>query len=275
MDVRSFGRHPQTLLTHRVSSMRVGIVAEGRGDLAVITNILKGALAIQSEDIQYIRPEYYLDETDLHHQRSEQFGNCALVRDECQTGTRLQAFLDSPVDDEGAPRILVIHVDTGEIGRADAVIQVQRPTKPTNVKRPQKQAKKSQRANDNAEVAQYSDEVVTRVSEQIRQWLGPNLTVHARFAVAVEETEAWLLALHNNASTDILPDPKAYLLRWLQQTNDFTAKDKSRLSQMREFDRADQLSKGFRNKKTLHAATQNNHSLAIFVESLPENDKSD
>jgi hypothetical protein len=44
--------------------MRIGVIAEGRGDLAVLTNIFKGQLGLDSEDIQYLRPEYSLDETE-------------------------------------------------------------------------------------------------------------------------------------------------------------------------------------------------------------------
>ena len=46
--------------------MRVGIIAEGRADLAVILNILKGRLGVDRSQVQPLRPEYDQDETDLH-----------------------------------------------------------------------------------------------------------------------------------------------------------------------------------------------------------------
>ena len=45
--------------------MKAIIVAEGRGDLAVLSNILKGSLNIDLNDIKFHTPEYEFDQTDL------------------------------------------------------------------------------------------------------------------------------------------------------------------------------------------------------------------
>lgn len=55
--------------------MRTAIIAEGRGDLAVITNILKGELGIDRCDIKYILPEFEYDQTDLSQMPETQFSN--------------------------------------------------------------------------------------------------------------------------------------------------------------------------------------------------------
>lgn len=46
--------------------MTVGIIAEGRGDHAVLTNILKGEIHLDGSEIQYMLPDFYFDQTDLH-----------------------------------------------------------------------------------------------------------------------------------------------------------------------------------------------------------------
>ena len=75
--------------------MRIGIIAEGRGDLAVITHVLKGCLGLDQEHVQYLRPEYALDETDLHSQREEQYSNWETVKKECVEYSRIEEFLET------------------------------------------------------------------------------------------------------------------------------------------------------------------------------------
>jgi hypothetical protein len=45
--------------------MKVGIVAEGPADVAVIRNILKGKLGVEGTDARAIRPKLAEDKTDL------------------------------------------------------------------------------------------------------------------------------------------------------------------------------------------------------------------
>lgn len=88
--------------------MKVGIVAEGPADIAVVMNILHGKLGVEQKDVLPIRPELTLDETDLaakrkagySPQRPEQHSNWQLVLEECAARTRLRDFLDNPVDEE-------------------------------------------------------------------------------------------------------------------------------------------------------------------------------
>ena len=64
--------------------MIVGIFAEGRGDLAVISNILKGALNIDRADVRYELPEFELDQTDLSVMPEQQNSSWTVVKKVCQ-----------------------------------------------------------------------------------------------------------------------------------------------------------------------------------------------
>lgn len=250
--------------------MRIGIVAEGRADQAVISNILKGILGIEQESIQFIRPEFYLDETDSHHQRPEQWSNCASVRDECRNRTSIKKFLTSPVDDGDGCRLLVVHVDTAEIGRADAAIDVARPERPANAPRPQRaqQRRKTRRPDLQAEQTRYTEALVAAVRAKIEEWLGDELVKAACLAIAVEEMEAWVLTLYVDIVTDFLSDPKKALDDWLNAPNNLTPKERKRHFQLPEYYQHDELSKGFRREKTLMQACTRNRSLSLFVDSV-------
>lgn len=253
--------------------MRIGIIAEGRADLAVISNILKGTLSIDEEAIEFIRPEYYLDETDLHQQRPAQFGNCSLVREECLSRKRIRDFLESPID-EGV-RLVVIHVDTAEIGRSDSVLSVVRPAKPTVQTKPKK--KRLSRAEEapidrplGASLTDYAKAFRAAVAGEIVDWLDGEFVDRSCFAIAVEELEAWILTLSGQQDTCGLSDPKKHLLRWLNESNRMSDRTRKRFFQMSEFQQYDELSKPFRQKTKLRDAAARNASLAAFVESLDE-----
>ncbi len=78
--------------------MYIGIIAEGKGDLAVITNILKGKLSVDKSDVEYLQPELDFDETDLYQMREEQFSNWAIVRETCMRRRKLSDFFS--IDEE-------------------------------------------------------------------------------------------------------------------------------------------------------------------------------
>ncbi len=141
-----------------VLTMRIGIIAEGRGDLAVITNLLRGWLGLDREHVQFLRPEYALDETDLHEMPKEQRSNWLLVKDECIGYTRIREFLDTPLDEE---RLVVIHIDTAE---AELVgFDVVRPVETGQ---------------------EYAIELRKRVAAKLDAWIGERSTEHLRYAIA-------------------------------------------------------------------------------------------
>lgn len=225
--------------------MRIGIIAEGRGDLAVISNILKGWLGIDSEFIQPLRPENRLDETDLHEMSSNQFSNWELVKQECIDGPLLEEFLNSPIDEE---RRVVVHIDTAEAERAG--YEVRRPpvTEPN-----------------------YATELHKRVAAKLDEWLAGRGAGRVRYAIAVEETEAWILTLYLEKETSAYKDPKKALDRTRDSTSRLSEKQRKSLRQLEgsdTFKYHDELSRDFRKRRTLQDCATRNQSLRLFLEAL-------
>ena len=220
--------------------MRIGIIAEGRGDLAVISNILRGRLGIESEHIQFLRPEYNLDETDLHTLSEEQHSNWEVVKQECVDCTRLQDFLESPLDEE---RLVVIHIDTD---------QVEHPN--FGVKRPQGKGE------------EYVLRLRQLVASKLKEWLAGRGAKRTRYAIAVEETDAWVLTLYSAKDTSALPNAKERLKRELNRR--YPEATRKRLFLYTTFDHYDELSRDFRKDKKLRECATRNHSLRLFLESL-------
>ena len=91
--------------------MIIGIFAEGRGDLAVITNILKGSLNIDRSDIRYELPEFEKDQTDLSLMSEEQFSSWTVVKTVCQERKKIDKFFENPIEQKS---FIVLHLDTAE-----------------------------------------------------------------------------------------------------------------------------------------------------------------
>lgn len=224
--------------------MRVGIIAEGRGDLAVIANIVKGCLGLERERITFLRPEYSMDQTDLHGQSEEQFSNWGHVRDECRSRTRIDDFLDSPLAED---RFVVIHIDTDVV--EEPGFDVERPPREPH--------------------DEYVQTLRDRVARKLDEWLGPDI-VRARFsyAIAVEQTDAWVLALHSAGGrpTSVERNPKKTLNDVLNRR--LRPKELKKLFQLKTARRYDQLSKDLRKRKKLVACARRNISLGHFVAEL-------
>lgn len=222
--------------------MRIGIIAEGRGDLAVITNLLRGWLGLDREHVQFLRPEYALDETDLHEMAKEQRSNWLLVKRECIDYTRIREFLDTPLDEE---RLVVIHIDTAE---AELVgFDVVRPVETGQ---------------------EYAIELRKRVATKLDEWIGGRGTEHLRYAIAVEETDAWILTIGSKKETSTYRDPKKQLDRELNRPNRMSDKKRKSFFQLNVYDRYDELSQDFRKRRTLLTCAKRNQSLRLFLESL-------
>jgi len=227
--------------------MRIGIIAEGRGDLAVLSNILRGWLGIDSEYIRFLRPENRLDETDLHEMSQRQFSNWQLVKQECLDGTLLEDFLNSPIDEE---RRVVIHIDTAEAELPGY-----------DVRRPPDSAPHS------------ATELHKRVAAKLDEWLAGRGKGRIRHAIAVEETEAWTLTLYVEKETSTYRDPKKALERTRESTNRLPEKQRKRLRQLKSSDTYtyhDELSREFRKRRTLKDCATHNHSLRLFLEVLSQ-----
>lgn len=222
--------------------MKVGIIAEGPGDVAVLVNILKGKLGLGGNDVLAIRPDLARDETDLHEMAAEQFSNWGIVKQECVNRERIDAFLE-PFADE---RLVVIHIDTAEAELAGY-----------DVKRPARQE------------ADYASKLRQRVVEQITAWLGGEHAALIRHAVAVEETDAWLLPLwSSHKETAGRPDPKKDLKMALNKSNKLSDKERKKLFQLGAHDLYATLSEPLRKRKNLDECATRNESLRLFVDSL-------
>ena len=135
----------------------VAIYAEGRADLAVLTNIIKGVLG-DDVTIYPHRPELDFDETDLHEMRPEQFSTYALVIEDCKNHAKFAAVLDAVAEE----RLIVIHFDAAEAHRSEFAL----PAGPEETLR-------------------------ARLVQRIEEWTCPAHHPHLRYAIAVMETEAF------------------------------------------------------------------------------------
>jgi hypothetical protein len=222
--------------------MRVGIIAEGKSDFAVMVNILKGKLELDRAFITPILPEFQLDETDRAQMREEEFSNWTLVKQCCIDKARISDFLE-PFEDK---RIVVIQIDTAEMHLVGF-----------NVEKPQKDAEN------------YSRELRERVIHQINVWLEGNFNGLIYHAISIEETEAWLLTIYDSRAleTATYNTPKERLFREL---NKKLSEKEKKILRMPPLDQYHELSKDFRKKKLLMKYCKNNESLALFCESLDD-----
>lgn len=213
--------------------MRVGLIAEGPADLAVLSNLVRGVLDIGRDDIVAIRPELTRDETDLHAPGAETFSNWLLVKQECIERDRIDEFLESPVifeGDDGKKRV-VIQIDTAECHLTGF-----------DIPRPDRKS------------ADYATVLLERVRERMAEWLGGNVENIVR-AVAVEETDAWLLALYGDKGSAMRLDAKS-------------AWNKLRLKKGLAEGDYGRWSDGLRKRKVRDDARKNNASLDQVVRDL-------
>lgn len=230
--------------------MKIGIVAEGPSDLAVLENILKGSLGIDTRrDVRPIRPELAVDETDINDparaagyraQGETEYSNWLLVLDECKKRSRIEDFISNQLDEE---RIVVVHIDTAE---AELVgYDVARP---------------ADRKSD-----AYTDMLRELIVAKINGLLGQELAVCVRHAVAVEETDAWVLTIYDIRSRDTarVLNAKKELGRVVSRRDAVRGR-----GSMSAYDRYNALTVEFRNWNKLATYAKRNRSLMLFIDSL-------
>jgi Ni/Co efflux regulator RcnB len=222
--------------------MKVGIIAEGPADVAVLVNILKGRLGLDRKDVLAIRPDLASDETDLHEMAESRFSNWGIVKQECVDRARIAAFV-VPFEDD---RLVVIHIDTAEADLPGY-----------DVKKPGRQE------------ANYAVDLRQSVVEKINEWLAGEHLALIRHAVAVEEMDAWLLPLwSSHKDTAGRPHPKEDLEKAMNKGNKLSEKERKRLFRMSPYERYAELSSPLRKRKGLDECASRNESLRLFVESL-------
>ncbi len=225
--------------------MIVGLFAEGRGDLAVITNILKGTLNIDRADIRYELPEYEKDQTDLSVMANEQQSSWTVVKTVCQERQKIDRFFDNPIEQKA---FAVIHLDTAE-----------RHLEGYGVMQPAK--------NAGLDIKEYCRQLRTNVVNKINEWLENSHQDKIAYAIAIEETDAWVLTIYDNgkADTSSYQDPKK---RLGDELNRILKPKEKNILRAKTFEKYDWLSHDFRKKKNLLFYSTKNESLKLFCESL-------
>jgi hypothetical protein len=230
--------------------MQIGIIAEGKGDCAVLQNILWSVLK-EEDEVRFLRPEFDLDETDLQDSAykamtEDEFSSWTLVQKDCVSKTRLQSFL---VDDNifVEERSIIIQIDTAECELEH--YEVTRPIKDAN----------------------YSTNLRTAVINKINTWLDNLYTRQLYYAICIEEMEAWLLPLYETKDSTKHADPKKKfdaLIGKKRNTDKKFNKKIQAFSQKSAFEKMDFYSTDFKKSKNLKAALKYNQSLHDFVASL-------
>lgn len=152
--------------------MRIGIIAEGFADIVVVKSVLKALIGIEMSEMQAIRPIEALDETDLAELN---FSNWQLVLESCKDENLICTFFDM-LDDEA---LLVVHIDTAERGEDGY-----------GINEPQR--------TGHPDWKEYSRLLRENVIQKLRNLLPERFRDKVAYAIAIEETDAWLVPLFDN-----------------------------------------------------------------------------
>lgn len=230
-----------------MDNLKVGIIAEGKSDLAVLYNVLVGLLGISRNQIKPIVPELTTDETYIEAVKNDKksFSNWTIVRQNCIDKEEIDNFFnDNPFEQD---LILIIQIDTAE-----------RHLKNYEVSEPPKTKDKD-----------YSEKLRLNVITKIKEWLNQPYE-NLYYAIAIEETEAWMLALHEKKKNDTAEYNKAKEDYFKMLNKTLKKKEKNVLTIKDAFVKYNQLSHPFRKNKSLKTARNKNKSLDLFCSSLEE-----
>jgi hypothetical protein len=163
----------------------IGIISEGHSDRAVIVNIVKGITGLSATQMQSLRPIYTLDATDKALLEENTFSNWSLVKKECEERKIIEEFLAIEDND-----YIIIQIDTAEADEYG----VQKPIKDAN----------------------FCHNLRAAVIDQMKLWLDNKFLENIVFAIAIEETEAWLLTIHEKRNSTTTTRPKEKFLKILK-----------------------------------------------------------
>lgn len=211
---------------------KIGLIAEGETDQAVIENILIG-LGIESADILPLRPKYRADQTDKGYQGGTWQG----VKNDCLERVELDKFLQIADNDW-----IIIQIDTAECEETN--FGVLRPAKLDN--------------------PHYASELRQNVINKVNEWVDNNYENQLLYAVTIEEMESWILTIYLNEDTVQRINPKPKLENELRRKNitNKGCKDKKAFFDKQTVD--------FKKKKTLNLCISRNKSLQEFTESVKD-----
>ena len=166
--------------------MKIGIICEGATDRVVIGNILKGLKNIDSSQIVPLRPNYSKDETDLAAIPADAFSNWSIVKEECKNRIKIGKFLKIEGQD-----IIIIHIDSAESDEYG----VPKPLKDAN----------------------YSITLRKNIITKLNEWLDGQFQDKIIYAIAIEETEAWILTIYEAKDSSSSAKPKEKLEKVLSK----------------------------------------------------------
>lgn len=212
--------------------MRIGIIAEGRPDQAVLHNIVDSYFKGHEYDVVLLRPDLALDATDRKLRDSAAAGGLSRIKKDCEERTLFEEFfiLDYKEEDK-----IIIQADTAEIDEY-------------NVIRPNKK-------EDDYTII-LRNNIIQKIKEE---WLENNYSAELLFAISIEELEAWILILYENRNSTLSINPKSRLQRILSKQN---------INSKEEYDNYLDISKGFKKAKILKKCLKHNDSLKLFCDDL-------
>jgi hypothetical protein len=216
--------------------MRIGIIAEGTTDQAVLENILKG-LGYDSSNLIPIRPDLSMDETDKQFYNTDTFGGWEYVKKDCIERTKLNDFF--MIADN---QYIIIQVDTLEINQTHSLI-----------KKPQKQSN----PNYAQELIEYAQALRQSVIDIINEWLQNHYQEKLFYAISIEEMESWILTIYSKKDTLHAANPK--------ETLKYVLKGKFKEGNQNYYK---EISKPFRKYKKLLIYSKLNESFKAFIESI-------
>jgi hypothetical protein len=217
---------------------KIGIIAEGETDQAVIENILVG-LGIDAADVIPLRPKLRKDKID----KAYQGGTLQGVKNDCLERIEFDRFFQI-ADNE----LIIIQLDTAECEDTD--IGIVRPSKENN--------------------PNYASELRQNAVAKVDEWLENNFKDKLLYAITIEEMESWILTIYLNEEKDKNKDtinrinPKEKLQTELNR-HKITMKG---CRDAKAF--AEKQSRDFRKGKNLNLFITRNRSLYDFTESVKE-----
>lgn len=156
--------------------MRIGILAEGFADAHVIRAIVKKLLGSEGIEFKVLRPEEAFDETDL---QAMNFSNWQLVFESCKDEVLLGTFFDG-IEGEA---MMIVHVDTAE--REMEGYDIHEPVRTRGV-----------------DYSDYSVVLRENVKRKVESLIPDPYRDRIAYAIAIEETDAWLIPLFENKKAD-------------------------------------------------------------------------
>jgi hypothetical protein len=220
--------------------MRVGVIAEGFNDIHVIKAILK-ALKIEGGLVKGIRPSEQSDEMDALQSR---FSNWYLVFEACKDELLLSSFFDE-IDDDA---LLIVQIDTAERGE-----------KGYEIPNPQRTGV--------VEWKRYSEELRDAVRNKIELLIPEVYRRKVAYAIAIEETDAWLLPLYDDKIDDTAQstDPKRKLESSIRKK-----KTKKEMNELKRKEDLNYQAIAKELKKGLTTCRTKNRSLDLFCIEIQE-----